>query len=153
MVKREGDIEQLDRGLHFVNKKIKYVWDPNLQVSHHFFFSHVRFSNDNKNDAVALGICAFAGFFKKHILPIFRKCSKWSFKWAFFCSKSLLFPFQTYTKLTAIDEHMKQSEFHKAREGLTDLSVNDRLETYGTNFIKISVPPILYLLVHEVSFY
>ena len=38
MVKREGDIEQLDRGLHFVNKKIKYVWDPNLQVSHHFFF-------------------------------------------------------------------------------------------------------------------
>ena len=48
---------------------------------------------------------------------------------------------------------MKQSEFHKAREGLTDLSVNDRLETYGTNFIKISVPPILYLLVHEVSFY
>ena len=38
MVKREGDIEQLDRGLHFVNKKIKYVWDPNLQVSHHFLF-------------------------------------------------------------------------------------------------------------------
>ena len=48
---------------------------------------------------------------------------------------------------------MKQSEFHKAREGLTDLSVNDRLETYGTNFIKISVPPILYLLFHEVSSY
>ena len=94
MVKREGDIEQLDRGLHFVNKKIKYVWDPNLQVSHHFlFFSHVRFSNDNKNDVVALGICAFAGFFIKHILPIFRKCCKRSFKWAFFCIKSLLFPF------------------------------------------------------------
>ena len=94
MVKREGDIEQLDRGLHFVNKKIKYVWDPNLQVSHHFFFSHVRFSNDNKNDAVALGICAFAGFFKKHILPIFRKCSKRSFKWAFFVVKAYCFRFR-----------------------------------------------------------
>ena len=43
MVKREGDIEQLDRGLHFVNKKIKYVWDPNLQVSHHSFFSRTFF--------------------------------------------------------------------------------------------------------------
>ena len=79
MVKREGDIEQLDRGLHFVNKKIKYVWDPNLQVSHHFFFfSHVRFSNKNKKDA-APGISAFAGFFKKHI-PILCKCSKRNFK-------------------------------------------------------------------------
>ena len=45
---------------------------------------------------------------------------------------------------------MKQSEFHKAREGLNDAVVADRIEEYGTNFIKISVPPILYLVVHEV---
>ena len=45
---------------------------------------------------------------------------------------------------------MKQSEFHKAREGLNDAVVTDRIEEYGTNFIKISVPPILYLVVHEV---
>ena len=36
VVKREaaaGGIEDFERNLHFVNKKIKYVWNPNVQVS------------------------------------------------------------------------------------------------------------------------
>ena len=28
-----GGIEDFERNLHFVNKKIKYVWNPNVQVS------------------------------------------------------------------------------------------------------------------------
>ena len=58
---------------------------------------------------------------------------------------------QSYRKLTNLDEHMRQSEFYKAKEGLDDMVVADRLEEYGPNFIKISVPPILYLLFHEVK--
>ena len=46
---------------------------------------------------------------------------------------------------------MRQSEFYKGKEGLDDMVVADRLEEYGPNFIKISVPPILYLLFHEVK--
>jgi hypothetical protein len=46
---------------------------------------------------------------------------------------------------------MKQSELHKCKEGLGELTVTDRLQEYGHNFIKISVPPVMYLLFHEVS--
>ena len=46
---------------------------------------------------------------------------------------------------------MRQCEFHKCKEGLGQLTVNDRLTEYGANFIKISVPPVLYLVFHEVG--
>ena len=58
---------------------------------------------------------------------------------------------QSYRKLLNIDEHMKQSDFHKSKEGLGQLTVTDRIQEYGANFIKISVPPVLYLVFHEVS--
>lgn len=56
---------------------------------------------------------------------------------------------QSFVKLRNIDEHMKQSEFHKCKEGLGQLTVNDRVLEFGHNFIKISVPPVMYLLFHE----
>ena len=40
--------------------------------------------------------------------------------------------------------------FDRAKQGLYQMSVTDRIEEFGDNFIKISVPPILYLVVHEV---
>ena len=79
MVKREGDIEQLDRGLHFVNKKIKYVWDPNLQVSHHFFFFLTYVFPTKIKKMLLLAFLHLQAFFKKHI-PILCKCSKRNFK-------------------------------------------------------------------------
>ena len=51
--------------------------------------------------------------------------------------------------MTNIDEHMLQSDFHRRKDGLVTQTVNDRCQEYGTNFIKISVPPILYLVFHE----
>ena len=47
---------------------------------------------------------------------------------------------------------MLASDFHKRNKGLTDNKVQDRVQEFGANFIKISVPPILYLLFHEVQF-
>ena len=82
----DGDFEDNEIGLFFVNKKIKYVWDSNLM---------------------------------------------------------------TYRKLTNIDEHMLQSDFHRRSKGLNELKVADRHQEFGPNFIKISVPPILYLVFHE----
>ena len=29
----DGEFEDMEMNMHFVNKKIKYVWDANLQVS------------------------------------------------------------------------------------------------------------------------
>ena len=60
--------------------------------------------------------------------------------------------FQNYRKLRNLDEHMLASDFHKRNKGLTDNKVQDRVQEFGANFIKISVPPILYLLFHEVQF-
>ena len=60
--------------------------------------------------------------------------------------------FQNYRKLRNLDEHMLASDFHKRNKGLTDNKVQDRVQEFGANFIKISVPPILYLLIHEVQF-
>ena len=60
--------------------------------------------------------------------------------------------FQNYRKLRNLDEHMLASDFHKRNKGLTDNKVQDRVQEFGANFIKISVPPILYLLFHEVLF-
>lgn len=58
---------------------------------------------------------------------------------------------RNFEKLRNIDENMKQSEFHKCKEGLGQLTVADRFQEYGDNFIKVSVPSVLYLLLHEVS--
>jgi len=83
----EGNgFEERKNTWHFVNKKIKYVWDPNQG---------------------------------------------------------------NYRKLRNLDEHMLASDFHKRNKGLTDNKVQDRVQEFGANFIKISVPPILYLLFHE----
>ena len=49
-----------------------------------------------------------------------------------------------------IDENMKQSHFYKCKDGLGQLMIADRLQEYGENLIKISVPGVLYLLFHEV---
>lgn len=45
---------------------------------------------------------------------------------------------------------MHQRDFHQRGKGLSEIKVNDRLQEFGPNFIKISVPPILYLVFHEV---
>jgi len=82
----DGEFEDMEMNMHFVNKKIKYVWDANLQ---------------------------------------------------------------TYRKMTNIDETMRESDFHKRSKGLNEMKVADRLQEFGPNFIKISVPPILYLVFHE----
>jgi len=87
-----GDVEGGGGNFHsmiaisFVNKKIKYVWDP---------------SQDN------------------------------------------------FIKLRNVDQGMLQGDFHKCKEGLGHLTVADRLKEYGENVIKISVPPVLYLVFHE----
>ena len=106
----EGNgFEERKNTWHFVNKKIKYVWDPNQGVSFIFSFSH------------------------------------------YACIYGML-RFQNYRKLRNLDEHMLASDFHKRNKGLTDNKVQDRVQEFGANFIKISVPPILYLLFHEVQF-
>ena len=96
---------------HFVNKKIKYVWDPNQGVSKACFLLH--------------HACIFG------------------FEFSYF---------QNYRKLRNLDENMLASDFHKRNKGLTDNKVQDRVQEFGANFIKISVPPILYLLFHEVLY-
>merc|ERR1719262_101907 len=44
---------------------------------------------------------------------------------------------------------MTQNDFHKRSKGLNEMKVSDRYQEYGPNFIKISVPPVLYLVFHE----
>ena len=56
----------------------------------------------------------------------------------------------SFEKQLHIDENMKQGQFHKCKEGLGQLSVADRLQEYGENLIRISVPGVLYLVFHEV---
>ena len=60
-----------------------------------------------------------------------------------------IYYFQCFCKMTNVDEHMLQSDFHRRKDGLVTQTVNDRCQEYGNNFIKISVPPILYLVFHE----
>ena len=68
------------------------------------------------------------------------------------CGKIIVYYFQTYRKMTNIDETMRESDFHKRSKGLNEMKVADRLQEFGPNFIKISVPPILYLVFHEVIY-
>ena len=57
----------------------------------------------------------------------------------------------SFEKQPHIDENMKTySQFHKSKEGLGQLMVADRLQEYGENLIRISVPGVLYLVFHEV---
>ena len=56
----------------------------------------------------------------------------------------------SFEKQHHIDTSMKQSQFHKCKEGLGKLTVADRLQEYGENLIKISVPGVVYLVFHEV---
>ena len=68
------------------------------------------------------------------------------------CGEIIVYYFQTYRKMTNIDETMRESDFHKRSKGLNEMKVADRLQEFGPNFIKISVPPILYLVFHEVIY-
>ena len=43
-----------------------------------------------------------------------------------------------------------QGDFHKAGSGMGQYDVNDKKVEYGENLIKISVPPIMFLILHEV---
>lgn len=74
------------RPLHFVNKKIKYVWDE---------------------------------------------------------------PSHSFTKLRNIDEDLNQADFYKISGGLSQSQLSARVAEYGENLIKISVPPVLHLVIHE----
>jgi len=56
---------------------------------------------------------------------------------------------RNFVKLRGVDESMRQSEFHKQKEGLGQMTVADRFQEYGDNEIKISVPSVAWLLVHE----
>ena len=58
---------------------------------------------------------------------------------------------RTFTKLRNVDEFMRQGDFYRgADQGLDRMGVADRIQEYGENMIKISVPPVLYLVFHEV---
>ena len=73
---------------------------------------------------------------------------------------------QMFRKLTNIDQTLNQSDFYKMH-GLNPTDVRERmrvstmkisvitliilLQTFGANIIKISVPPVLHLIIHEVS--
>ena len=63
---------------------------------------------------------------------------------------------QMFRKLRNVDETLNQSDFYKMH-GLSPNEVKERMKTFGTNIIKISVPPVLHLIIHEVfckqSFY
>lgn len=88
-------------------------------------------------------VCNSSGDFSNNAGPI---CS-------FFINKKIKYVWdsgaRTFVKLKNVDEFMKQSDFHKCKEGLGQLTVTDRLHEYGPNLIKISVPPVLYLVFHE----
>jgi len=55
---------------------------------------------------------------------------------------------QLFRKLRNIDEGLNQSDFFKM-QGLSSSEVRARILEYGENFIKISVPPVLHLVIHE----
>lgn len=55
---------------------------------------------------------------------------------------------QLFRKLRNIDESLNQSDFFKM-QGLTGSEVKERFLEYGENIIKISVPPVLHLVIHE----
>ena len=73
---------------------------------------------------------------------------------------------QMFRKLTNIDQTLNQSDFYKMH-GLNPTDVRERMrvstmkisvmtliilfQTFGANIIKISVPPVLHLIIHEVS--
>ena len=56
---------------------------------------------------------------------------------------------QMFRKLRNVDETLNQSDFHKMH-GLSPSEVKERMKTFGINIIKISVPPVLHLIIHEV---
>ena len=72
----------------------------------------------------------------------------------YFTNKKIIYVWNvasgSFEKQLHIDENMKQSHFHKCKEGLGQLTVADRLQEYGENLIRISVPGVLYLVFHEV---
>ena len=74
----------------------------------------------------------------------------------FFTNKKITYVWSVhdggFEKQPHIDENMKQSHFHKCKEGLGQLTVADRLQEYGENIIRISVPGVIFLLFHEVHF-
>merc|ERR1719357_391769 len=55
---------------------------------------------------------------------------------------------QLFRKLRNIDESLNQADFFKM-QGLSPQEVTERILEYGENFIKISVPPVLHLVIHE----
>lgn len=55
---------------------------------------------------------------------------------------------QMFRKLRNVDETFNQSDFYKMH-GLSPNEVKERLMTFGENIIKISVPPVLHLIIHE----
>merc|ERR1719242_1661190 len=55
---------------------------------------------------------------------------------------------QLFRKLRNIDEGLNQSDFFKM-QGLSSSEVRARILEYGENLIKISVPPVLHLVIHE----
>ena len=59
---------------------------------------------------------------------------------------------QMFRKLRNVDESLNQSDFHKMI-GLEPNEVKERLKMFGLNIIKISVPPVLHLIIHEVFCY
>ena len=58
-----------------------------------------------------------------------------------------------FEKQPHIDDNMTQAQFHKCKEGLGQLTVTDRLQEYGENMIKISVPGVVFLVFHEVGLF
>merc|ERR1719450_2085632 len=55
---------------------------------------------------------------------------------------------QLFRKLRNIDEGLNQSDFFKM-QGLSGSEVRAGFLEYGENLIKISVPPVLHLVIHE----
>ena len=71
----------------------------------------------------------------------------------FFVNKKIKYVWDAlaFVKLKSIDETLMQGDFHKAGSGMGQYDVNDKLLEYGENVIKISVPPIMFLVLHEVG--
>ena len=70
-------------GFAFCEQENQIRLGPKSTSKPPFFFLTYVFPMIIEMMLFAFGSCAFAGFLKKHILPISRKCSKRNFKWAF----------------------------------------------------------------------
>lgn len=52
---------------------------------------------------------------------------------------------------SVFDAGISSSKFHDNPGGLSKYDIDEKLQQYGTNFIRIDVPPVYRLIIKEVS--